>query len=235
MFDLEKYKLFVLQQVIGKAIYFKVDVTEQLLEALFQFTLAPSVYLKDTIPQSDMSKKYKQVFDLSSKSNNTQLNYWFLHRFGYKHCPTCNQTKTLDSYSANNRAADKLHSYCKSCDNKDSRAYNIANQDKYKEYQKAYQLANPNKMNAIAAKRRARKLCATPAWLTTEQHKQILAFYIEAKRLEQETGVRYHVDHIVPLQGDAVCGLHVPWNLQVLTATENLKKYNKHEGDIPFQ
>ena len=51
--------------------------------------------------------------------------------------------------------------------------------------------------------------------------------YIEAQRLTKLTGERYVVDHIVPLINDYVCGLHVPWNLRVITQDENLVKSNK--------
>lgn len=95
------------------------------------------------------------------------------------------------------------------------------------EYKKRYQESNPAKMNAIRAKRRSAKLQATPSWLTKQDYKQIEEFYKEAQRLKLETGQEYHVDHIVPLQGKKVCGLHVPWNLQVLEASENRKKSNK--------
>lgn len=67
----------------------------------------------------------------------------------------------------------------------------------------------------------------TPRWLNREQKKQILEFYKESRRLQDETGVTYHVDHIIPLCGKTVCGLHVPWNLQVLEGKENLKKSNQ--------
>lgn len=71
------------------------------------------------------------------------------------------------------------------------------------------------------------KLSATPVWLTEEHHQEMVYLYQEAQRLTQETGINHHVDHIMPLKHDKLCGLHVPWNLQILTQTENLKKSNK--------
>jgi len=87
--------------------------------------------------------------------------------------------------------------------------------------------ANKDLRASYSAKRRAKKLNATPLWLTDEQIDEINSIYKEAKRLQEETGNIYHVDHIVPLINDKVCGLHVPWNLQILTAKENASKGNK--------
>jgi hypothetical protein len=76
---------------------------------------------------------------------------------------------------------------------------------------------NPEKYRAIHAKRRASKLKATPPWV---DFKLIQDVYIKCpKGLE--------VDHIIPLQGKNVRGLHVPWNLQYLTRAENAHKSNK--------
>lgn len=75
--------------------------------------------------------------------------------------------------------------------------------------------------------RQAQKLLATPRWLTKEMRRQMADIYKEAKRLSVTTGVVHHVDHIDPLRGKWSCGLHVPWNLQILTGVENLKKANK--------
>ena len=86
---------------------------------------------------------------------------------------------------------------------------------------------NRSKHNAKEAKRRAKKLNATPEWLTQDMLDEIEYKYFLARDLSQITGEPHHVDHIVPLQGVDICGLHVPWNLQVLTARDNLSKSNK--------
>lgn len=90
-----------------------------------------------------------------------------------------------------------------------------------------YMKLHPGKINSITAKRRALKLQAAPKWLTKEHRKEIRTFYIEAARLTRETNTLYEVDHIIPLQGGTVSGLHVPWNLQILTKRENCIKNNK--------
>lgn len=77
------------------------------------------------------------------------------------------------------------------------------------------------------AKRRAVRLKATPSWISRDQLMEIEALYEEAIRLTAETGIVHHVDHIIPLQGGTVTGLHVPWNLQILSAKKNLEKKNK--------
>lgn len=102
--------------------------------------------------------------------------------------------------------------------------YQEENKERIAEKRKEWRKNNKDKIMAQKARRRARKLNATPNWLTEEDNKEILSFYTEAQRLQNETGEKYHVDHIVPLLGDGGCGLHVPWNLQVLTEEENLKK-----------
>ena len=106
------------------------------------------------------------------------------------------------------------------------------NPDKIKAKESRYFKRHPGKKNAKTAKRRAAKLQATPNLLNKEQLKEIESFYIKAKEMEKETGIKYHVDHIIPLNGKTVSGLHVPWNLQILEASENIRKSNKLLGDI---
>lgn len=86
---------------------------------------------------------------------------------------------------------------------------------------------NPDLRNAQTSLRKRRHREATPPWITLEQKKQMRGLYLEAQGFTKITGERYVVDHIVPLLSEEVCGLHVPWNLRVITQEENLKKSNK--------
>ena len=92
-----------------------------------------------------------------------------------------------------------------------------------------YARNNPAKANSVKKKYKAAKQRACPPWVLASPDLcgMMEDVYRQAQELTQETGVMYHVDHIVPLQGHNVCGLHVPWNLQVLTASENCSKQNK--------
>lgn len=76
------------------------------------------------------------------------------------------------------------------------------------------------------------KRLRTPKWLTKDQKKQIRLLYSEANRLTAETGILHHVDHIYPLRGENSSGLHVPWNLQIITSDSNFHKSNKLPEDI---
>ena len=105
------------------------------------------------------------------------------------------------------------------------------NAEKVKAYKRTYATTHAGQVNAITAKRRAVKLRATPKWLTKDQLKEIREFYILAKELQWLGNPTdpLEVDHIVPLQGENVSGLHVPWNLQILSKSLNGSKSNKHE------
>lgn len=91
---------------------------------------------------------------------------------------------------------------------------------------KKWKQANPDAIREMTRRRQATKLRATPAWV---DRGELRAIYQQAVAAERHDGIKRHVDHIVPLQGKNVCGLHVPWNLQVLTEAENCAKGNKHE------
>ena len=93
-----------------------------------------------------------------------------------------------------------------------------------------YRQENRAKYRYYKAMRRARTYQATPPWLTNLQKKQIRELYEERQRRSENEGVEYHVDHIIPLAFyDNVCGLHVPWNLQLLREDEHREKTHKHE------
>ena len=98
-----------------------------------------------------------------------------------------------------------------------------ANRSKMNACQKIWRERWPSLIRADKAKRRAAKLQRTVSW---SNKKLIEGLYEQARKLSEATGELYHVDHIVPLQGELVSGLHVETNLQVLLAKDNLSKSN---------
>lgn len=109
-----------------------------------------------------------------------------------------------------------------------TKKYRQENYESFRARAKIYHQNNPEKMASRNAKRRANKLQATPPWLNVAHHVEIeeMYRYHQIFKAVMPERLGWHVDHIEPLQGENVRGLHVPWNLQVLPARENLAKSN---------
>ncbi len=105
--------------------------------------------------------------------------------------------------------------------------YRKNNAEKIRVKRLAHNRANKGLCNSYSAKRRAARSNATPNWLTKDHISDILQMYEDAKDIEWLSEESFEVDHIVPLRGKNVCGLHVPWNLQILTRFENRSKGNR--------
>lgn len=106
---------------------------------------------------------------------------------------------------------------------------NARPKDEVNQYRRKHKENNPDYYKSLTSVRKRRHRSATPKWITTGQKLAMRQLYLQAMELTKLTGERYVVDHIVPLISDVVCGLHVPWNLRVITQEENLRKSNKLE------
>lgn len=104
--------------------------------------------------------------------------------------------------------------------------YNL-NPERAKLGRTKWKLANPGRASANSAKHRAAKLQATPPWADLVA---IRAVYTKVELLQETTQIRHHGDHIIPLHGKGVCGLHIAINLQPLTWLANLSKSNRYES-----
>lgn len=136
-----------------------------------------------------------------------------------------NEKEYLRTYYLNNK--DKFRKYAANQLAKNpekvleyKRRYRERNRDKLNAYNKAWAKANPGKVTAYSRAYQLLKLKRIPLCLSDDHRNDIKNFYANRP-------IGYHVDHIVPLQGKNVSGLHVPWNLQYLLAQENVKKSNK--------
>lgn len=142
-----------------------------------------------------------------------------------KKCGKCNQVKTLDEFHKNKDGFLGRRSNCKICCKIYRRTHYENNMEKSKRSDKQYREKYPEKNRAKRARYRASKLKATPIWADKDR---IDYMYKKAKWLEELTGKKYEVDHIVPLQSNNVCGLHCWANLQILEVSHNRSKGNKH-------
>ena len=100
-----------------------------------------------------------------------------------------------------------------------------------RQYQEAWKERNIIWVRADTKARRRKHREATPPWLSRRQKAETREIYKSAITMSKLTGEQYVVDHIYPLRSEVVCGLHVSWNLRVMTQDENLRKSNSLPDD----
>ena len=161
----------------------------------------------------------------------------------YKKCNKCSEIKDVVEFRHHPSTKDKLTTYCKAClyiltrksviknrdkINKDAVAYREENRAQIRLNSKKWRETHKGKKNADTAKRFAAKMQRMPKWLTKDEKEWMSCYYQLASMRTRESGYSWHVDHIVPMRGESVSGLHVPWNLRVIPAQENMNKGNRY-------
>lgn len=165
-------------------------------------------------------------------------------------CVTCHAercTKFLPKWRAENPEKSKQYSEKYSESHAlSTKLWRDANKDKCYEAGRQWRQKHPEKcnilssewrsrnrdiMNSLKAKRRADLLDRFPKWLSIDEKWMIGQAYALAKLRTEVTGFDWHVDHVIPLRGQLVSGLHTPYNLQVIPATTNLQKGNRYAAE----
>jgi hypothetical protein len=108
-------------------------------------------------------------------------------------------------------------------------AWSKKNPEKVKQYAKKTKEKNRGRVNSDTVARRLAKIRRTPAWLTEDDKWLLKEAYNLAVLRTKMFGFPWHVDHIIPLQGEMVSGLHVPNNIQVIPWIDNVRKANSFE------
>ena len=176
----------------------------------------------------ELNKKQREEAELRRK-NRTE-----------RQCNTCKEIKPIKEFSIRTRTRTDGSKYittpasCKVCRNQKAVKYRNENQEAIRAYRKSPKRKADNKMRQKIKEIR-KSHPAVPNWLTLEQKKEIRKLHLKQRQIRDTQNKEYHIDHIVPLNGETVCGLHVPWNLQRIPEKENLSKSNNWEWGCMYQ
>lgn len=176
--------------------------------------------------------KFKEY---DKKFRNTEHRKAYVRQYKEDNKESLKQYKELYRRENKERIAETNKSYTEN--NKDKilaskRTYVNSNREKVLESSRRYGRKNRAKYAGYAALRRARVASAQPRWLSPEDKLRMEHFWKLRELKSFVTGIEYEVDHIVPLNGSTVCGLHVPWNLELLPAKENRSKGARYWPDM---
>jgi len=215
-------------------------------------------YLVQLIVRGETINDCSNYFECSIDDINITLSF-----FGYstdsKWCPQCKKFKNILEFSKDAHNSTGYKCWCNNCFNKYrkqdevqerikivSQEYYLENKEainqqtaeyyertkeERKDYYYNYYQENAAEHNLRSSIYRAVRLQAMPSWVDKDEIRKV---YKEARRLTLETGILHAVDHIFALQAKDSCGLHVPWNLQILTFSENCAKGNRNNHPSNF-
>lgn len=149
--------------------------------------------------------------------------------------PEAHRIAAIESYYENlEENRKKAREYASLPENKERRKRNFERfVQENPEYYKDHYRRNSERYKEYQARRRQVKY-ASSSLLTENQIKQMQDIYWLARDLTIINGEPYEVDHIIPIKGEDICGLHVPWNLQVLPRDLNRAKRNKYNEEDAF-
>lgn len=146
-------------------------------------------------------------------------------------CKECRSKKNLEWHYNNLQRAklNRANYYLQHTDREKQLAkdWREVNKNRHAQNNQRWKKLNPSLNAKNASMHKAKKIKATPPWLTAIHFAQIQEMYDIALAKTMQTGIKHHVDHIFPLQGKTFSGLNVPWNLQVIPEFDNISKKNK--------